>query len=89
MDIWIRAKYEKKKWASKTPLPDPSTIVIDVREIIEESQKKKRIIEIIHGNRQIKRCSRPHQLNQFHQNLKLAIGMVILTSQHTLPAMIT
>jgi stromal membrane-associated protein len=30
MDIWIRAKYEQKKWASKSPIPDPTTIVIDV-----------------------------------------------------------
>jgi hypothetical protein len=30
MDMYIRAKYEQRKWAIKAPMPDPSTIVIDV-----------------------------------------------------------
>ncbi|KAL9540716.1 hypothetical protein PS6_010627 [Mucor atramentarius] len=26
MEMWIRAKYEQRKWAAKGPVPDPSTI---------------------------------------------------------------
>lgn len=26
MEMWIRAKYEQKKWAMKGPIPDPSTL---------------------------------------------------------------
>lgn len=28
MEMWIRAKYEQRKWAAKGPVPDPSTIAI-------------------------------------------------------------
>lgn len=26
MDMWIRSKYELKRWAMKGPIPDPSTL---------------------------------------------------------------
>lgn len=26
MEMWIRAKYEQKRWAMKGPIPDPSTL---------------------------------------------------------------
>lgn len=27
MEMWIRAKYEQRRWAAKGPVPDPSDIV--------------------------------------------------------------
>jgi hypothetical protein len=29
MEMWIRAKYEQKRWAMKGPIPDPSTLGVD------------------------------------------------------------
>lgn len=26
MEMWIRAKYEQKRWAMKGPIPDPSAL---------------------------------------------------------------
>jgi stromal membrane-associated protein len=26
MELWIRQKYEQKRWAMKGPIPDPSTL---------------------------------------------------------------
>lgn len=32
MEMWIRAKYEQKRWAMKGPIPDPSTLGGDEEE---------------------------------------------------------
>ncbi|KAI8393278.1 uncharacterized protein BYT42DRAFT_550514 [Radiomyces spectabilis] len=35
MEMWIRAKYEQKRWAMKGPIPDPSTLDGDNTEITQ------------------------------------------------------
>lgn len=35
MDMWIRAKYEQKRWAMKGPIPDPSTLGGDDEEVTQ------------------------------------------------------
>lgn len=38
IDMWIRAKYEQKRWAMKGPIPDPSTLGGDDLEVNEEEK---------------------------------------------------
>lgn len=33
IDMWIRAKYEQKRWAMKGPIPDPSTLGGEEQEV--------------------------------------------------------
>ncbi|KAG2196238.1 hypothetical protein INT47_007665 [Mucor saturninus] len=35
MEMWIRAKYEQKRWAMKGPIPDPSTLGGDDEEVTQ------------------------------------------------------
>ncbi|KAI8375355.1 hypothetical protein EDC96DRAFT_324584 [Choanephora cucurbitarum] len=40
MEMWIRAKYEQKRWAMKGPIPDPSTLGGDDEEEEEQVVQK-------------------------------------------------
>lgn len=33
IDMWIRAKYDQKRWAMRGPIPDPSTLGGDDDEV--------------------------------------------------------